>query len=193
VRTFPRITSCFLNPNSFEFVSHSSYTLASNFISMPPITALLHTTNDALRLGRALETLLPCSEFLVVDHHSTDATLRIAHAYGARILTAAANSRGHYLDHALYDWIFCLDPSESMTEQLQASLFEWCSLSSASVVNAPPSSVFVREQTDGDWRQNGAPQTRLVPRNWNAWDGYLPAHEPSSPTLEGVLLRIAFP
>ena len=31
---------------------------------MPPITALLHTKNDSLGLGRALETLLPCSEIL---------------------------------------------------------------------------------------------------------------------------------
>jgi glycosyltransferase involved in cell wall biosynthesis len=58
---------------------------------MPPLTALLHTTNDALRLGRALETLLPCAELLIVDHHSTDATLRVARAYGARILPAEAS------------------------------------------------------------------------------------------------------
>jgi glycosyltransferase involved in cell wall biosynthesis len=55
---------------------------------MPPITALLHTTNDALRLGRALETLLPCAEIIIVDHHSADATRRIARDYGARIVTA---------------------------------------------------------------------------------------------------------
>ena len=53
---------------------------------MPPITALLHTSNDGLRLGRALETLLPCAEILIVDHHSTDDTLRIVREYGAHIL-----------------------------------------------------------------------------------------------------------
>ena len=37
---------------------------------MPPFTALLHTHNDALRLGRALETLFAGSEILIVDHHS---------------------------------------------------------------------------------------------------------------------------
>ena len=37
---------------------------------MPPITALLHTMNDALRLGRTLEMILPCAEILIVDHRS---------------------------------------------------------------------------------------------------------------------------
>ena len=58
---------------------------------MPPITALLHTKNDGLRLGRALEMLLPCAEILIVDHHSADATRRIAREYGARIVTADAS------------------------------------------------------------------------------------------------------
>jgi hypothetical protein len=33
---------------------------------MPKITALLHTHNDALRLGRALDSLRPCDEVLVI-------------------------------------------------------------------------------------------------------------------------------
>lgn len=161
---------------------------------MPPITALLHTTNDALRLGRALETLLPCAEVMIVDHHSTDATLSVARAYGARILRAETSvASEHYLDRARCDWILCLNPSESITEKLQASLFEWSSLSKESLLNAAPFSLFVREQTDGTWQRHSVPQTRLVPRNWNSWDGRLPAHEPSSQALEGDLVRIAFP
>jgi len=53
---------------------------------MPHITALLHTANDALRLGRALETLRACDEIMIVDHESSDATVRIAREYGAQIL-----------------------------------------------------------------------------------------------------------
>ncbi|MGO9539871.1 MAG: hypothetical protein ACLPN2_04680 [Terriglobales bacterium] len=161
---------------------------------MPPITALLHTNNDALRLGRAMETLLPCAEVMIVDHHSTDATLRVARAYGARILPAeASDATERYLDRARYDWILCLDPSESITEKLQATLFEWSSLSKESLLNAAAFALFVREQTDRSWRDYPAPETRLVPRNWNSWEGRLPAHEPSSLALEGDLLRIAFP
>jgi len=161
---------------------------------MPPLTALLHTTNDALRLGRALETLLPCAELLIVDHHSTDATLRVARAYGARILPAeASDATEHYLDRARCDWILCLDPSESITEKLQATLFEWSSLSKESLLSVAAFSLFVREQAGGSWQHHSVPQTRLVPRNWNSWEGRFPAHEPSSQALEGNLLRIAFP
>src|SRR5271166_4287809 len=92
-------------------VVHSS---KQRSVPMPPITALLHTSNDALRLGRALETLLPCAELLIVDHGSTDATLRVARAYGARLLGADGLAAAkHYLERAASDWIFCLDPSES--------------------------------------------------------------------------------
>jgi glycosyltransferase involved in cell wall biosynthesis len=170
---------------------------------MPPITALLHTANDALRLGRALETLLPCSELLIVDHHSSDATLRVARQYGARIvlsngvlsdaaLSDACSAAASCLDLAGHDWILCLDPSESITEGLQATLFEWSSLPAHSVDAALGFSVRVRKQDVENWRILPH-ETRLVPRNWNRWNGRLPAHEPSSITLEGELLRLSFP
>lgn len=165
---------------------------------MPPITALLHTTNDALRLGRALEMLVPCAEILIVDHNSADATRRIARAYGARIVAADNQAAAHdYLNLARNDWIFCLEPSESITEGLQASLFEWSALPSSNVgsgiAGAPAFSVFVREQTGERWLAYPAPETRLIPRSWSRWQGYLPAHELSAVMLEGQLLRFAFP
>ena len=43
---------------------------------MPKTTALLHTHNDALRLGRALDSLRPCDEVLVIDEGSEDDTAR---------------------------------------------------------------------------------------------------------------------
>src|SRR5437016_3583943 len=96
---------------------------------MPPITALLHTANDALRLGRTLELLLPCSEILIVDHHSADATRRVAREYGAHIVAADSHvTANHHLDSARHDWILCMQPGESITESLQASLFEWSAI-----------------------------------------------------------------
>lgn len=164
---------------------------------MPPITALLHTANDALRLGRTLETLLPCREILIADHHSTDATRRIARQYGARIVTTDAQATvKHYLDLAKCDWILCLEPGESVTEALQASLFEWSALPNHSVAGNdgnPAFSVFVREQTGETWLELPAPETRLIPRNWNRWQGRLPASEPSALALEGELTRFSLP
>jgi glycosyltransferase involved in cell wall biosynthesis len=165
---------------------------------MPPITALLHTKNDALRLGRALEMLVPCAEILIVDHNSADATRRIAREYGARIVLADSQAPAHrYLDLPRYAWIFCMQPAESINESLQASLFEWSALPNQSVVSSvargPAFSVFVREQTGEQWLHLPAPETRLVPRSWSRWHGHLPAHEPSAVVLEGELLRFALP
>lgn len=160
---------------------------------MPRITALIHTANDAPRLGRALEMLFPCAEFLIVDHSSADSTVRVAREYGARIVPAVNHAPAqHYLAQAHCDWAFCLHPSESITEALQASLLEWSTLPGGSI-NAPAFSMLVREQHDQIWQEHPLPQTRLVPRHWKKWEGWLPAEEPSSMSLEGNVLRIAFP
>jgi hypothetical protein len=164
---------------------------------MPPITALLHTANDGLRLGRALETLRPCEEIFIVDHGSDDATVRIAREYGARILTfqAAANP-ANYLQSARYDWILCLDPRESLTEGMEASLYEWRSEPRPETANSA-FSVFLREETADGWLLLPVPQTRLVPRTWSRWRGHLPAEDPSTYRaalpLEGELLRFLLP
>ncbi len=166
---------------------------------MPPITALLHTANDALRLGRTLELLLPCSEIVIVDHNSIDATRRIAREYGARIVGSnivASNthpSANHYLDLARHDWILCIQPGESITENLQASLFEWSAFTLAAFDGVAAFSLFVREQTGEHWLELPAPETRLIPRTWTRWHGLLPSDEPSAIPLEGGLLRFDLP
>ena len=99
------------------------------------------------RLGRALETLIPCDEILIVDHHSRDATRRVARQYGARIVPAASGSLHQYLRLAAHDWILCLQPTESITERLQTTLYEWKSSALAKVPMHSAYSVFVREET----------------------------------------------
>jgi glycosyltransferase involved in cell wall biosynthesis len=107
---------------------------------------MLHTKNDALRLGRALEMLLPCSEILVVDHDSADGTRRIAREYGARIVNADSSNSNSYLALARHDWVLCMQPGESITEGLQASLFEWSALPGGDVAaDGSAFSVFVCE------------------------------------------------
>ncbi len=160
---------------------------------MPAITALLHVQNDALRLGRALETLLPCDEILVVDHGSRDATRRIAREYGARVVEATDGaSLSQCLQFARCEWILCLEPRESLTEALAASLLEWRSESQTSPA-ITAFSIFLREETPDGWLENPNPQIRVVPRNWNDWKGLLPAPGHFASALEGALLRFMLP
>ncbi|HYM78842.1 MAG TPA: glycosyltransferase [Candidatus Dormibacteraeota bacterium] len=158
---------------------------------MPALTAVLHTRNDALRLGRALETLYPCDEIVVVDHGSRDGTLRVAMEYGARVVAAEQTAASaQFLAGVNSGWILCLDPRESLTEALAASLFEW---KSEPVAAAAVFSVFLREETTEGWVENPSAQTRLVSAGWNRWHGHLPANDPSAVALEGELLHFVFP
>jgi glycosyltransferase involved in cell wall biosynthesis len=176
---------------------------------MTLITALLHTENDALRLGRALETLYACDEILVVDHGSRDGTARVAREYGARVVSARPGASPE--DYVLFSpaagrtgsgsargmglrWILCLDPRESVTEKLAASLFEWkAEAGRGNAATASAFSFFLREETAEGWVEVPFAQTRLVPHTWKLWRGNFPAPEASAIALEGELLRFVFP
>jgi len=158
---------------------------------MPSITALLYTYDDEARLGRCLETLYPCDHILVVDHGSRDRTLDIARAYAARIVNSTPGaSPDSYLRFANPSWVLCLNPSESLSESLAASLYEW-KLAASGAVSA--FSVFLREETSAGWMDLPTAQTRLVPPDWKTWNGSLPADTASAILLNGPLQRFAFP
>ena len=158
---------------------------------MPAITAVLHTENDGLRLGRALETLYPCDDIFVIDHDSRDATISVARHYGARVIAGRKSSSPENWPAPVdQGWIFCLDPKESLTENLAASLYEW--KFQKSVLGAA-FSMFLREETSEGWREVPLPQTRLVPGSWKEWNGVFPADDWSALPLEGELLRFSFP
>ena len=160
---------------------------------MPPITAILHTSNDGLRLGRALETLHPCDEILVIDHGSTDQTLRVAREYAATIhaLGRGQSAREEIL-MARHPWVLFVLPSESLSEALEAALFEWKLHDEREVAEVTACSVLLREETADGWTDLH-PTTRLIPRSWKAWEDNLPRHDPRSIMLEGGLLRFYLP
>ena len=152
---------------------------------------MLHTLNDARRLGRSLETLYPCDDILIIDGGSVDQTRRIAREYGARIIRSQV---GHVsIELAMAEesrWLLCLDAGESLTEALAASLFEW---KASDLMAAPAFSFLLREETSEGWIAHPLPQTRLVPGSWDKWEGVLPRNERAAIQLEGDVLRFAFP
>jgi len=161
---------------------------------MASITAVLHTENDALRLGRALETVYPCDHILVIDYGSQDATVRVAREYGAKVIDATPGLLSQdYLQFAQAEWVLSLEPYESLTEKLAASLFEWKSEGAHRKIRAPAFSLFIREETADGWIEIPIAETRLVPRDWNRWQGRHPVTDPSALALEGELLRFKLP
>jgi hypothetical protein len=165
---------------------------------MASITALLHTHNDNPRIGRCLETLCPCDEILVVDHGSSDGTVETARDYGARVVTAEVDvAPNFYFRFPPDGWILCLDPRESVSESLAASLFELKSELRSRIRQAPHPrgafSMFVREETVAGWIDLTPAHTRLVPQEWSRWEGRFPVSDPAASLLEGALLRFSFP
>jgi glycosyltransferase involved in cell wall biosynthesis len=158
---------------------------------MPPISAILHTHNDELRIGRALGTLHPCDEILIFDHGSTDRTLGIARQYAARILHPEEWPLDA-IQHARHDWLFCVQPNESLSEGLEATLFEWRHRSRAEVQSVVAGAVLIRNEAPSGWSAGGS-ETRLVPKAWTRWRGRLPIHDPRAIVLEGDLLHFRLP
>jgi glycosyltransferase involved in cell wall biosynthesis len=158
---------------------------------MPKITALLHTHNDALRLGRALESLRPCDELLVIDDCSDDGTDKVARAHGASLKQSISGvTPGAYVMDAGYDWILCVSPNEAINEALEAALFEW--KQSEPSENAACFMVSVREEDESGWHAHD-PEVRLVNRKLVNWIGNLPPNERCESTLAGELLRFHQP
>ena len=158
---------------------------------MPKITALLHTHNDGLRLGRALDSLRPCDEVLVIDESSEDDTAKVARDHGALLKTAIAGvNAGVYAMDATHEWILCLRPNESLSDDLEAALFEWKQQEPAH--GAVCYSVPIREENGSGWRKR-PPEVRLVNRNQINWVGEMPPEHLCSPVLSGDLLAFHQP
>ena len=158
---------------------------------MPKITALLHTHNDALRLGRALDSLRPCDEVLVIDDNSEDDTARIAHENGAHVKSAIPGvTQGAYAMDAGNDWVLCILPNEALSEELEASLTEWKAQEQTEDLTC--CKVHIREQNETGWHSL-EPEVRLINRKIMNWVGELPPAQHCDITLTGDLLRFQKP
>jgi glycosyltransferase involved in cell wall biosynthesis len=154
---------------------------------MPKITALLHVCDDERRLGRALDSLRPCDEEIVLDHGSHDESIKVAREHGARIIKAVQGvSKGAYAQDAHHDWILCLLPSESLAEDLEASLLEWKQSDPAK--DGLGYNMQVREQNGMGWKTL-TPEMRLVNRKQLNWLEDLPPETPGAPVMAGNILR----
>lgn len=155
---------------------------------MPKITALLHVCDDERQLGRALDSLRPCDEVIVVDHGSHDESIKVAREHGARIIKAVQGvAKGAYAQDAHHDWILCLLPSESLAEDLEASLLEWKQSDPAK--DGLGYNMQVREQNGIGWKTLN-PEMRLVNRKQLNWLEDLPPETPGAPVMAGNILRI---
>lgn len=169
---------------------------------MAKITAFIHTYNDGPRIARALESLRPFDEILVIDHGSTDDTANLARRHGATVLKGVPGvNNGVYAMDASHDWIFCMMPNESISEALEASLFEWKEKidepldhdeKDEQAAEVATFSFAIREETEAGW-QTREPETRLINRKQLNWPDAIPPNNPQSVRVAGHLLRFSKP
>jgi glycosyltransferase involved in cell wall biosynthesis len=88
---------------------------------------VLNEAHDLPRLLNSVEGI--AEEIVVVDSGSTDATVEIARAAGARVLarswTNYAEQKNYAATQASEDWILLLDADEELSEALRESILKW--------------------------------------------------------------------
>ena len=92
------------------------------------VSILLLTYNEAANLPRCLGSLDWCDDIVVVDSGSTDDTIQIAEAAGARVIYRPfdnfANQRNFGLEEGNFkhEWVLHLDADEVVTPEFLAAL-----------------------------------------------------------------------
>ena len=91
-----------------------------------PVSACIITFNEADRIGDCIASLAFCDEIVVVDSHSTDATVEIAQRMGARVLQRPFDGfRSHKqfaIELVAHDWVLCLDADERVSDALRTAI-----------------------------------------------------------------------
>jgi len=91
-----------------------------------PLSVLILTKNEEQRLPGCLRSVESCDDVVVLDSGSTDRTVEIARAAGARVLVHPfrnfAQQRNHGMEAGQFrhPWVFHLDADEEMTPELIA-------------------------------------------------------------------------
>jgi len=144
-----------------------------------PLSVTIITRNAASLLEPCLKSAAFADEIVVVDSGSTDGTVELARACGAKVLQSEWRGFGPQkqlaVDSAAHDWVLCLDADERVSEPLRASIL--------AAMRAPRGSVYAlarRNRFLGRWLKHGEGYpdwcVRLFDRRRARWSDD-PVHE----------------
>jgi glycosyltransferase involved in cell wall biosynthesis len=94
-----------------------------------PISCFIISKNEADRIGRTIRSVRPwVDEVVVVDSESTDDTISVALAEGARVITQRwlgfGGQRRFAEEQCRNDWVLNVDADEVVTPELQREIFD---------------------------------------------------------------------
>jgi glycosyltransferase involved in cell wall biosynthesis len=134
------------------------------------------TRDEEDRIGACLDSVAFADELLVVDSGSTDRTVEVARARGARVIVrdwpGYAEQKNFAMDQVGADWVLSVDADERVSPELAAALRE--------LLAAPPPgvdgcSVARRTWYLGRWIRHGGwypdRKVRLARRGRGRWQG----------------------
>ena len=93
-----------------------------------PLSVLIRTRNEADRIAATIRSVLPLgAEIVVIDAESTDDTVKIAEALGAKVFVHAWPGFGpqrHWgEERCANDFIFSVDADEIVTPEMAAEIY----------------------------------------------------------------------
>jgi len=94
---------------------------------VPRLSLIVITKNEEASIGRCLRSAAFADEMVVVDNGSTDKTVEIARAFGARVIEAPdwpgfGPQKNRALDAATGDWVLSLDADEWVEPSLAGEI-----------------------------------------------------------------------
>jgi glycosyltransferase involved in cell wall biosynthesis len=168
--------------------SRPSATLAA----VPKLSVTVITKNEAQDIGGALASVRFADEIVVVDSHSTDATVAIARQATDRVIVrdwpGYIDQKNYAASIASHDWILSLDADERVTPELADDIRRVLSADPRDAAFRMPRVTFHlgRWIRSTDWYPDF--QTRLYDRRRARWSGRY-VHE--AVTVDGTIGRLA--
>jgi glycosyltransferase involved in cell wall biosynthesis len=87
-----------------------------------PLSVVITTFNEEVNVAECIEAVAWADEILLVDSHSTDATVEIARRYPVEILEreyfGSAAQKNWAMDRVRHDWVLIVDADERVPERL---------------------------------------------------------------------------
>ena len=156
------------------------------------LTVTVITHNEARHIGAALDSVAWADERIVVDSHSTDETVAVARARGARVEVrdwpGYSDQKNFAAGLASNDWILSIDADERVSPELGAEIRALMQAGPAARGYRVPRVTWYLGKwiRSTDWYPDF--QLRLYDRRAGAWNGRL-VHESVSLQGEPAVLR----
>ena len=151
-------------------------TVRIHFMPTFSLTLVVMTYNEAKHIGRCLDSVPFASEKLVVDSGSTDDTVAIAQAHGARVVhqpwLGFGPQRNFATTQCSNDWVLALDADEYLSPELAAELEQRLPKIMASKLCAAylrRSTIFMGERMRWYLPGRGEKMARLYHRDRARW------------------------